>query len=108
VRDAFGRRGIQRAVHRDDAAEGRYGIAPQCQIPGLRQIRTLRHAAWIGVFDDHHGGLIELGDALECRVGIVQVIVRKLLALRLPRGGHARARAADVERRVLMRVFAVA
>ncbi len=37
-------------------------------------------------------GSVELRHALERRVGVVQVVVRQLLALHLPRRGDARAR----------------
>ncbi len=52
---------------------------------------------------------VKLGHAFVCRVGIVDVVVRELFALELPRGGDARplfARA--IERGRLMWIFAVA
>ncbi len=52
---------------------------------------------------------IELGDTFVGRVGIVDVVVGELLALRLPRGRDAEARIGRaIERRRLVRVLAVA
>ncbi len=65
-------------------------------------------AARVGVFDNHHGRRIELGDALEGGVGVVEIVVGQLAALGLARGGDAGPVAVDVERGLLMRVFAVA
>ena len=54
-------------------------------------------------------GSVELGDQLEGGIGVVEVVVAELLALQLARRGDARPRlAADVERRLLMRVLAIA
>src|SRR5215467_7478626 len=52
---------------------------------------------------------IELGDALIGGVGVVDVVVGELLALRLARGGDAEAGLAGaVERGLLVRVLAIA
>jgi hypothetical protein len=52
---------------------------------------------------------IELGDAFVSGVGVVDVVVGELLALRLPRGRDAEARVGRaIERRRLVRVLAVA
>ena len=72
---------VQRAVHRDDAAEGRDRIAAQCQIPRLGQRGGAGDAAGIGVLDDRDGGGVEFGDAFECGVGVVEVVVGQFLAL---------------------------
>jgi hypothetical protein len=40
--------------------------------------------------DDAGRGLVELLDALQCGIGIGDVVVRELLALQLGRGGDAR------------------
>ena len=64
------------------------------------------------MLDDGHGGCarrIEFGDEFEGGVGVVDVVVRELLALHLPRGGDAETLfAGDIEARRLVRVFAVA
>ncbi len=64
------------------------------------------------MLDDGAGGgprWIEFGDAFVRRVGVVDVVVGKLLALRLPRGGDAEALVGRaVERRRLVRILAVA
>src|SRR5690606_26822291 len=79
---------------------------------GIYERTAARDAAGIGVLDDRNGGAvlrIELRDQFECRVGIVQVVVAQLLALKLRGGGDAEALlAGDIECRVLMRVFAIA
>ena len=49
-------------------------------------------------FDDNHGGFSEFRDALEGRVGVVEVVVGQFLALHLPRGGDAGPLVGDVER----------
>jgi hypothetical protein len=63
------------------------------------------------VLDDHAGRgalRVELGDALIGGVGVVEVVVGELLALRLLGGGNAKARARRaVERCALMRVFTI-
>jgi hypothetical protein len=52
---------------------------------------------------------VEFGDAFVGRVGVVDVVVGKLLALYLPRGGDAVAKVrCAIERRALVRVLAVA
>ena len=54
-------------------------------------------------------GSLELGHELEGGVGVVEVVVAELLALELACRGDARPRlAAGVERRLLVRVLAVA
>ena len=61
------------------------------------------------MLDHDDGGLAELGDALVGRLGVVDVVVAELLALHLARGGDARPLAAvGIERRLLVRVLAVA
>src|SRR5215510_7569847 len=76
------------------------------------QASALSGAAWIGVLDDDASGRalgIELGDAFVGRVGVVNVVVGKLFALHLARGGDAGPQSAGaIERRRLMRVLAVA
>ena len=44
--------GVERAVERDDAAEGRDRIAGERLAIGVEQVRALGHAARIGVLDD--------------------------------------------------------
>ncbi len=86
--------GVEPLVQRHDAAEGGDGVAGQRLAVGLDQARTLRDATRIGVLDDDAGGRalgLELGDAFERRVGVVDVVVGELLALQLPRGGDAGA-----------------
>ena len=87
--DRLGRLGVERAVERDDAAEGRdriAGAAP-CGRP-LSASAPTADAAGIGVLDDGDGGGragVELGDQLEGGVGVVDVVVGELLALQLAR-----------------------
>ncbi len=64
------------------------------------------------MFDDDDGRgprRIEFRDAFEGRIGIIDVVVRELLALNLARRCDARPLlAGEIEARGLMRVFAVA
>ena len=99
-------------VQRDNAAKGRNRIAAQRLEIGLLQRGAFRDAAGVGVLDDRdrrRAGRIEFRDAFEGRVGVVDVIVRELLALDLSRRGDAGALlAGEVEAGGLMRIFAVA
>jgi hypothetical protein len=82
---------VRRRVDGDDAAEGRGRVAGQGPLIGLALAAADGHAAGIGVLDDRHGralGRVELGDQLEGRVGVVDVVVAELLALQLGRRGH--------------------
>ena len=91
--DLSRRRGVEAAVQRDDAAEGRDRIAGERLFVGLEQGRADRDAAGVGVLDDGDRrafGRIELGDEFVGRVGVVDVVVGQLLALDLPRGRDAR------------------
>src|SRR3546814_6972117 len=74
---------------------------------------TLFRSARVGVLDDHAGGasgVAELGDQLQRGIGVVVVIVAERLALDLACLGDAFAVRAggEVERRLLVRVLAVA
>ena len=65
------------------------------------------------MLDDDHRGAVELRHQFEGGVGVVQVVVAELLALKLAGGGRARPRlqraaGGDVESRLLMRVLAIA
>ena len=110
--DGARRLGVERAVERDDAAERRDRIAGERLAIGVEQVFAFGDAARIGVLDDGAGRRarrIELGDAFVGRVGVVDVVVGELLALRLPRGGDAEAHVRRaIERRRLVRVLAVA
>ena len=63
------------------------------------------------MLDDDAGGAVvggKLGHQFKRRVGVVDVVVGQFLALPLAGGGHPRTRrAVGVERRPLMRVFAI-
>ena len=61
------------------------------------------------MLDDCHGGSVEFGDQFNSGIGVVDIVVRQLLALMLRRGGDAGAtRPVDIESRGLVRVLAVA
>ena len=60
------------------------------------------------MLDDRHGGLLKLLDQLPGGVQIDQVVVAKFFALKLLRPRDPGARAVSIERRALVRVFAVA
>ena len=75
--DLLRRFGVERAVQRDDAAEGRGLVAGKRLAIGVRQRLAGRHAARIGVLDDGDSRLrrIELADEFVRSVGIVDVVV---------------------------------
>ncbi len=103
---------VQPAVDGDHAAKRRHRIARQRARISLRQRVPKRDAAWIGVLDDGDGGErggIEFGDELISRVGVVQIVVREFLALRLARAGDAGPLlGCDIKRSALMGIFSVA
>src|SRR5882762_3964996 len=110
--DDAGRFRIQRAIDGDDAAVWRLRVTGEGLAVSADQIGALGDPAGVGMLDDDAGRgprRIEFGDAFIGRVSIVDVVVRQLLALQLPRRGDAWAfvRRA-IERGLLMRVFAVA
>ena len=78
--------GVEQAVQRDDAAEGRDRVAGQRLRVGVEKRGAFGDAARIGVLDDGDGGgarRIELADQFEGGVGVVDVVVGQLLALQL-------------------------
>ena len=110
--DGARRLGVELAVERDNAAEGRNRIAGQRLAIGVGEVVGLGDAARIGVLDNRTSSgasRIELGDAFVTRVGIVDVVVGELLALHLTRGGDAETDVRRaIERRRLVRVLAIA
>src|ERR1700712_6094398 len=67
-----------------------------------------RYAARAGMLDNSDRRAVELGHALERRVGVVQVVVGQLLALHLHRRRDPASLARYIERRRLMRILTVA
>ncbi len=107
--DLFGGGLINGLVGRDDAAKGTDRITAQRIGIGCGQAVGRADAARIGVLDDRNGRLIEFGDQLECGIGVVQVVVGQLLALKLGGTGNARTVAAiHIEGGRLVRVLAIA
>ena len=79
---------IERTVERDNAAEGGDRIASERLAIGIDEAVAFGDAAGIGVLDDgasRGARRIEFGDAFVGRVGVVDIVVGKLLALRLAR-----------------------
>ena len=108
VDDLLRRFSVKGAVQGDDAAESAFRIAGQCLQVSFFQRSSLGDTAWIGVFDDCAGSIVELGDQLECGVRIVQVVEAQLLALQLiGRRNTGAGIAIGVEGGFLMRVFAI-
>ncbi len=110
--DRLGSRRVERAIDGDDSAEGRNAVAGERLRPGVDERVAGRDAARIGVLDDDHGRRpgAELGGELERGVGVVQIVVAELLALDLLGLGDAARGRSDrhIERRLLMRILAVA
>ena len=99
---------VEGAVEGDDAAVGADRVAAQGEVPGVGEGGGGGDAAGVGVLDDDHGGLVELGDALEGGVGVVEVVIAEFLALELAGGGDSGTVGGDVEGGLLVGVFAVA
>jgi hypothetical protein len=108
--DLLGRGAVQRTVEGEDAAESRGRIGRERLAVGSERPVGHRHAAGIGVLDDHAGRLGEALDALPGRVRIGDVVVGKLLALQCDKAGDAAGHrfAITVEGRRLVRILAVA
>ena len=102
---------IERAVDRDDAAIGGGRVAGERAAIGCDEIKSLRNAAGVRMFDDDACRCalrIKFADALIGGIGIVDVVVGQLLALQLPRGGDAGPLVGrTIERGRLVRVLAI-
>src|SRR5205814_4305053 len=102
-------RKVEWAIDRDDAVKGADGVAGERLHPGLMEIGAERYAARVGVLDDRDRRFGEFSYQLEGGVGVRVVVVGQLLALQLPRGRDPGPLVAGaVERRLLVRVLAVA
>ena len=101
---------IQFAIESNDAAKGRSRIGAIGAFVGVGDRVAARHAAGIGMLDDHACRRVELPHALERRVAVGDIVVRQLLALDLMRARDRRANGAriGVEGSLLVRIFAVA
>jgi len=110
--DRFGGRGIELGVDRDDASEGRNAVTRQRRFPRGEQRGPLRNAARVGVLDDHDRRFLprKLCGEFQRGIGIVEVVVGQLLALKLDRLRNARGarHLRHIDRRRLVRVFAIA
>ncbi len=107
--DLGGGGAVERAVERDDAAERADRIAGQRLVPRIGAGIRRGDAARVRVLDDDDRRPVELGHELIGRVGVVEIVVGKLLALHLRCRGDARAvRAVGVERGALVRILAIA
>jgi hypothetical protein len=89
VHNRLGGDGVQRPVEGDDAAEGRGRVGLIGAVIGVENGRADRHAAGIGVLDDHAGWRGEALDAFQRGVGVGDVVVGQFLALQLASGGDA-------------------
>src|SRR5690606_31479992 len=93
--DLCGSGAIQRLIERDDPAKGRGAVTVKGVFIRLLQGRRAGNAAGVGVFDDGAGGAVaagELADQLERGVGVVDVVIAQVFALKLAGGRDARAR----------------
>lgn len=88
----LGRRRVEPAIDRDDAAEGGDRVALQRLAIGGFESRAAGDAARVCVLDDGDGRPLarKLRNQLERRVGVVEVVVGEFLALDLPRDRNAR------------------
>src|SRR3989338_4027700 len=102
-------RSIERTVQCDDAAKCRERVTLVCLCVRVENIFAERNAARIHMFDDDRCRPLELSDALERRVGVIDVVVAQFLALHLTRAGYAGARIerVHIESRLLVGIFSV-
>jgi hypothetical protein len=107
LRDRLRGHAIERAIHRDDAAERRQRIARERALVGFDQRRPARRATWLVVLDDDARRVREAPHQRHGGLEVEQVVVRQLLrlAMRLEPRGLARP---HVQGRRLMRVLPVA
>ena len=105
----FGGFAIQGPVAGNDAAKRTDRIAGEGALIRCQQIGAERNAAGVGMFDDRNRRTVgKLRHQFKRRVGVVEVVVAELLALNLNGARNADAlRVRYIERRRLMRVFAV-
>ena len=108
LRDGARRRFVNRAVEGDDAAEGRHGVGRERAPVSLFERRGGGRARRVHVLDDRARRLVEVAHELPRRVGVNVVVERHLLAAEHFGLRDAAARACTVERRLLMRILAVA
>ena len=85
LRDRFRAGRIERAVHRDDAAERGLAVRGQRLVPGFAQAGPLAHAAGVGVLEDGQRRRVgsKLRDQVRRRGQVQNIIVGKLLAVQL-------------------------
>src|SRR5204862_5015958 len=80
---------VDRAVGRDDAAEGGHRVAAEGAAVGLREVVVRRQATGDGVLDDGDAGAGEVDRGAPGGVGVHDVVVGELLAVELARGDQA-------------------
>ena len=85
---------VERAVDRDDAAEGADRIAGERLAIGLGQLAPTATPQGLACLMMAQAAVraVEFGDAFEGGVGVVDIVVGELLALHLACGGDAGAR----------------
>ena len=78
----FGQQGAaQRPIERNDSAESGGRISSERSAIRLGNIVGNRHAARVGMFDNHTGRRVEHLDALQRRIGVGNIVIRKRFAL---------------------------
>ena len=109
--DIAGRRRVDRAIERDDAARRAHRITAQRSCVCLAQRPAETDAARVGVLDDGNGSRvlrIELRHQLDRCIRVTQVVVGQLLALVLHCRCHAGTEISrQIEGRPLMRVLPI-
>src|SRR5690606_37797091 len=74
---------VDRTVEGDDAAEGGGRVGLKRLFVRFKRARADRHTAWVGVLYDDASGGFEATNAFPGCVGISNIVVRQLFALRL-------------------------
>ena len=103
----FGGFGVDHAIHADHSAKRRNRVSLQCLLESLGESSPRRRAARIGVLDDGAHRLLEFLRQLPGGFQVDDVVVRKLLALKLFPTGHAASRAIGVHRSFLVGILAI-
>ena len=81
VDDCAGGFCIETTVESNDAAECRFRVSVESSRISIVNIIVYGNATWIGVFNNNAGGLLELLNAFQRRIGIAYVVIGKGLAL---------------------------
>lgn len=102
---------IESNVERENEEKGRKRIEGEWIEVGLINGGRLRKEEWIGVIDDGKGwgeGGIELGKKIKRRIGIVDVVIGKMIEMKMGRSGkEGEILEGEIKERSMVRVLKV-